>query len=192
MFLKPLDAQLSQVGDGQAPARASSIWRDAILPYLATRFSLVLVGLLADFYILPLLSHYSVLASLPANTHFPGLFWLMWQRFGANLHAHLRGEELRHPRFEVRPLTAILHQRGVQHELAPRLDLGGHVGELELDRLVLRDGLAEGAALLRVTYGILEGGLRHTDGAGGDIDASDLQAAHGMLKALAFLAAQQA
>jgi len=89
MFLKPLVTQHSQSGDDQAPARSTSIWRDAILPYLATRFSLVLVGLLADFYILPLMSHYSVLASLPANTHFPNLFWLMWQRFDSGFYLNL-------------------------------------------------------------------------------------------------------
>lgn len=89
MSLKPLDAQLSQSGDEQVSNRTRSIWRGAILPYLVTRFGLVLVGLLADFYILPLLNHYSVLASLPANTHFPNLFWLMWQRFDSGFYLDL-------------------------------------------------------------------------------------------------------
>jgi hypothetical protein len=41
-----------------------------------------------------------------------------------------------------------------------RLDLGGHLGELELDRLVLGDRLAEGLALLGVGDGQLEGPQR--------------------------------
>ena len=40
---------------------------------------------------------------------------------------------------------------------ARRLDLGGHVGDLELDGLVLADGDAEGLALLDVAHGGVQG-----------------------------------
>ena len=40
------------------------------------------------------------------------------------------------------------------------VDLGGHVGELELDRLVLGDRLAERLALLGVFERELQGALR--------------------------------
>jgi hypothetical protein len=63
MILKTTDTQLSQSGDGQPALRTASIWHGAILPYLATRLGLVLVGLLADFYILPLLKQNLVLPS---------------------------------------------------------------------------------------------------------------------------------
>jgi hypothetical protein len=45
-------------------------------------------------------------------------------------------------------LPASLQGGGVQHQLARRLDAGGHVGEAEVHRLVLDDELAEGLALL--------------------------------------------
>jgi hypothetical protein len=54
-----------------------SIGREAVLPYLGTRVVLVLVGLLADFYILPLIKSNPILARAAANTQFPGALWLM-------------------------------------------------------------------------------------------------------------------
>ena len=42
------------------------------------------------------------------------------------------------------------------HEQPRRLDARRHVGQLELDRLVLGDRLAERLALLRVREGVLE------------------------------------
>lgn len=68
---------------------ASSIWQEAILPYLGTRFVLVLVGLLADFYILPLLKSNKLLAPLAANTHFPDALWLMWNHFDAGFYVDI-------------------------------------------------------------------------------------------------------
>src|SRR5213080_430329 len=65
----------------------------------------------------------------------------------AHLVAHLRGEELGHPRFQIAPLPGVLPLGAVHHHQAARLELRGHLGELELDGLVLCDGLAEAAAL---------------------------------------------
>ncbi len=89
MITKPLHTQLGQPGESEPPKRDGSIWRDAFLPYLVTRLGLVVVGLLADFYILPLLKHTAILPSLAANTHFPDLLWLMWQRFDSGFYLDL-------------------------------------------------------------------------------------------------------
>ena len=51
----------------------------------------------------------------------------------------------------------------------------GHVGQLELDGLVLGDGLAERGALLGVGQRGVERGPGDADGAGRDVDAPDLE-----------------
>src|SRR5207302_1580456 len=58
-------------------------------------------------------------------------------------------------------------------------ELGGHVGELERDRLVLRDGLAELDALERIVARELERRARNADGAGGDQRPRRLEHEHG-------------
>src|SRR5436190_5407768 len=88
--------------------------------------------------------------------------------------AGLRGEQLRHPGLEVGALAGVLHPRRLAREESCCLDLGRHVGELELDRLVLGDLLAEGLALLAVAESELQRPLRDADPAGGDVDAADL------------------
>src|SRR2546429_89900 len=65
------------------------------------------------------------------------------------------------------------------------VDLRGHVGELELDRLMLGDLLAEGLALLRVAQRQLERALGDPHPAGGDVDAADLERVHHLDEALA-------
>src|SRR5882757_6726919 len=62
----------------------------------------------------------------------------------------LRGEELGHPGLEVGALAGVLHPRRFAGDQAGRLQARRHVGELELDRLVLGDRLAEGLPLLAV------------------------------------------
>jgi len=59
----------------------------------------------------------------------------------------------------------------VQHQLPRRLDLDRHVGQLEVDRLVVHERLAEARPLLRVGQRGLERGARHADGLRGDADA---------------------
>lgn len=89
MSLKLRDIELAKPTDSQSSPRVASVWRGAILPYLATRLGLVLVGLVADFYLLPLLKQNPILPSPAANTHFPDLLWLMWQRFDSGLYLNL-------------------------------------------------------------------------------------------------------
>src|SRR4051794_35218137 len=109
--------------------------------------------------------------------------------------AGLRGEQLGHAGLEVRARAGVLHPRGLAGYEAGGLDLGRHIGELELDRLMLGDRLAEGLALLAVAQGELEGALGDADAAGGDIDATDLERVHHLHEALAnprLLAAEHA
>ena len=74
--------------------------------------------------------------------------------------------------------------RRAAHEQPGRVDLRGHVGELELDRLVLGDRLAEGLALLRVLQRQLERALREPDAAGRDVDAAQVEGVHHLHEAL--------
>src|SRR5690348_15589272 len=62
----------------------------------------------------------------------------------------LAREILGHARLQVAALAPVVDFRGVLDEKPRRLNPGGHLAELELDRLVLADRLAEGVALLRV------------------------------------------
>ena len=75
-------------------------------------------------------------------------------RVGGHPHRDVGGERLRYRRqvTEVRDLMVDGRCRPVDYS-ARCLDLDGHVGEEELDRLMLQDGLAEGSALAGVTIG---------------------------------------
>lgn len=83
------DTRLTESADSQASPGAALIWHGAVFPYLATRSGLILVGLVADFYLLPLLKQNPVLPSLALNTRFPDLLWLMWQRFDSGFYLNL-------------------------------------------------------------------------------------------------------
>ena len=66
-----------------------------------------------------------------------------------------------------------------------------HLAELELDRLVLGDRLAEGLAHLGIFGRELQRAFRHPDAARGHVDAPELQSAGRLIEALAFDAADQ-
>lgn len=91
MIAQSKGTQMPPRGNSETDVQSASlsIWQGAILPYLGTRLALVLVGLLADFYILPLLKPTSPLPSVGANTHFPNLLWLMWQRFDSGFYLNI-------------------------------------------------------------------------------------------------------
>src|SRR5919206_37357 len=104
----------------------------------------------------------------------------------ALLHAEapgLGGEELGHAGLEVGALAGVLEPRGAQREQPGGLDLSRHVGQLELDRLVLGDRAPEGAALLGVAQRELERALRDAHAAGGDVDAPHLERVHHLAEA---------
>src|SRR5258708_8527358 len=67
----------------------SQIGKEAIVPYLITRLTLLLVGLLATFYILPLQSNLPILPSHAVQIHFPQVQWLMWERFDSGFYLDL-------------------------------------------------------------------------------------------------------
>src|SRR5258708_29569573 len=75
--------------DGGCTIPLISLWREALLPYLGTRLVLVLVGLLADFYILPLVKSHALLSPIALNTHLPNALWLMWRRFDAGFYVDI-------------------------------------------------------------------------------------------------------
>src|SRR5213080_1339242 len=112
-------------------------------------------------------------------------------RLERDLLAGLGGEELGHARLDVHALAAVLHRGGLPGQEPGRLDLGRHVGELQLDRLVLADRLAERPSLLGIADGVLEGRLGDADGACGDVDASHLEPAHHLREAAALDAAHE-
>src|SRR5437764_4641749 len=66
-----------------------ALWRGALLPFVATRVALVLVGLLANFYILPLMGTNLTYRPLAENTRLPDALWLMWQRFDSGFYLAL-------------------------------------------------------------------------------------------------------
>src|SRR5438132_1418506 len=87
------------------------------------------------------------------------------QRLGDDLETGLRGEQLGHAALDVGPLPGVFLARRIIRQEARGLDLRRHVGELELDRLVLPDGHAERVSLLRVFDGQLERAVSPADAA---------------------------
>jgi hypothetical protein len=65
-------------------------------------------------------------------------------------------------------------------EQAGGLDLGGHVGELELDSLEFADRMPECGPLARVAERLFVGGLGDADGAGRNVDPAGLQSRPGV------------
>src|SRR2546429_9528029 len=86
MITKELETDIQPASSVQLTSTVAPIWREALLPYLCNRLVLVLVGLLADFYILPLLKSNSLLSPVKLNTHFPDTLWLMWRHFDAGFY----------------------------------------------------------------------------------------------------------
>src|SRR6266542_2560224 len=75
----------------------------------------------------------------------------------------LAGVELRHCGLARERLPLVLQPRRLVDEVAPGLDLGCHVHELELNRLEARDRLSELLALLRVGVGEVVRALGEAD-----------------------------
>lgn len=64
----------------------SEFWRDALLPYLGTRLVLVVIGLFAAYYVLPITIHQPPLATTTMHTSFPRVLWEMWIRFDSGFY----------------------------------------------------------------------------------------------------------
>src|SRR5262249_11512892 len=101
-------------------------------------------------------------------------------RLFGDLDRDLRSEELGHRRFLCRLALIIFHPGRAHGEKARRVDLRGHVGELELDSLELEDRLTELSSLLRVFQRRFISALGDTQGQRGDRDAPSVQNLHGV------------
>ena len=87
------------------------------------------------------------------------------------------GLQLGHGRLLQERLAGVAKVGGPVGEPPCRLELGGDVGQLELDRLELRDRLAELHPLAGVVGGQVEHGLGQAERQGGDRDPPDLKRA---------------
>src|SRR5919112_6533047 len=83
---------------------------------------------------------------------------------------------------EVAPL--VLEPRRLVREQPRSLDLGREVRELRLDRLELRDRLAERTPLLRVRERLVERALRHADAHSRHADPASVERLEELVEAL--------
>src|SRR5438876_920589 len=87
---KPLFSTfLIKIGHSLDTTTLFTLWRYALLPYLSTRFILLIVGLLANLYLMPLIIANPILPSHATYMHFPQALWLMWQRFDSGYYLYL-------------------------------------------------------------------------------------------------------
>jgi hypothetical protein len=70
----------------QEKPAAAQIWKEAVLPYLGTRVILVVIGLLATYYVLPLLMANPRLPTFSVEGAFPQSLLLMWDRFDSGFY----------------------------------------------------------------------------------------------------------
>ena len=96
-----------------------------------------------------------------------------------------------HTGFHVASLAAIKRRRSVKHEKTCGASPRRHLTQLELDRLMLADRLAEGPARLRVVCGQFQRSFGNADTPCGDVDATELKATRRLVKSLPFDAANQ-
>jgi hypothetical protein len=68
------------------PRAASGVWKEAIVPFLGTRLIVLCMGLLATYYVLPLLVSNPRLPTFSADGSFPQALWLMWSRFDSGFY----------------------------------------------------------------------------------------------------------
>mmetsp|Transcript_15983 Transcript_15983/g.36504 ORF Transcript_15983/g.36504 Transcript_15983/m.36504 type:complete len:210 (-) Transcript_15983:643-1272(-) len=94
----------------------------------------------------------------------------------------LRGGEFGHRRRLDEVLLVILHLRCSPGEEASGLDLQGHVGDLELDGLQLRDGAAERHTRLRVPHSGIQRCLCDPHSLARNADPAPVQGHHGNLE----------
>src|SRR5215510_4164404 len=102
----------------------------------------------------------------------------------------LGGEELGHTGLEVAALARRLERGRLVGQELGSLDACGHLGELGLDELVLRNGLTEGLALLDVADRVLESRPGEAHAARRHIDAPALEGTHDHREAGVLLAEQ--
>ena len=104
------------------------------------------------------------------------------QRLDGDLLGRLGREELRHPRFEIAPLAAVLHRGRPRGEESSGAKLRRHVGD---------GGWGVGAGASEMGDRVVVGSLRDADGPRGDVDPSGLEPSHHVLEATALDPAHQ-
>src|SRR6185295_10509931 len=109
-------------------------------------------------------------------------------RIRAHALGHLGGKKLGHRRLLDAGRARVAQPRRVQVELARGLDAGRHVGEPEVDRLVLDQRLAHAAALARIGKRSRQRRSRDAGRLRGDVDAARLEIGERDAVAGAFLA----
>lgn len=67
----------------------AQLWREALLPYLGTRLIIAVVGLLATYYLLPLIISDPRLPTYAKDGAWPQSLWLMWQRFDSGFYVDI-------------------------------------------------------------------------------------------------------
>ena len=112
------------------------------------------------------------------------------QRLVAGTARQFSGVQLRDRGLLGKRPSAVLQPRGLVYQSAGGLDLGRHVGQLELHRLEAADGAAELLALLGVAETQLERALCHAEPQRGDADAAAIQDLEELLEAVAARAEQ--
>lgn len=64
----------------------SELWQNVVLPYVGTRFILILVGLFTSYYVLPIIIHQYPLVMAATHMRFPQVLWGMWIRFDSGFY----------------------------------------------------------------------------------------------------------
>src|SRR5215475_4778135 len=112
-------------------------------------------------------------------------------RLPGHLLRGLGGEELRHSDLQVAAFSPIFLLGGRICQQPRRFDFYAHLGQHDLDRLVLADRLVERVSLLRVPDRVFEGRARQSDAARRHVDALALQPRHDLFETLVFTPADQ-
>ncbi|GAC1369028.1 MAG: hypothetical protein PVS3B1_28240 [Ktedonobacteraceae bacterium] len=61
-------------------------WSAILLPVLATRLLLLLVGVVTTYYVEPLIDRHQPIQIVGQGKEFPAMLWLMWLRFDSNFY----------------------------------------------------------------------------------------------------------
>lgn len=62
------------------------LWSQILLPLLITRFLLLVVGVVTNYYVLPLINHNQPMFSHTQTPRFPDMLLLMWNRFDSGFY----------------------------------------------------------------------------------------------------------
>src|SRR6266581_636809 len=110
------------------------------------------------------------------------------QRFMGILEGRLGGEVFRHAGLHVAALAAVVDLGCIPDQQTRGFHTSRHLSQLELDRLVLADRLAESLPLLRILDRFRQRPGSDAHAARRDVYAAELEPAHGLPEPAALLA----